>query len=121
MPKSGLLGPYQLTFDGIASAVARKSAGVYVLGHTTAEGKFLIHHVGRSDEDVGDKLRNYIGSDTMFKYGYCPTAKAAFEKECELYHDFKPPGNAMHPDRPRNSNLECPRCRFFGAGLPAGR
>lgn len=120
MAKTGLMGPYQLTFDGIASAVARRSAGVYALGHTSPEGIFRIHHVGRSDSDVGEKLRDYIGSDTMFKYGYFPSAKTAFEKECELYHDFRPPGNTIHPDRPRGSSLECPRCRFFGAGSLTG-
>jgi hypothetical protein len=115
MPKTGLMGPYHLTFDGIARAVPRKSAGVYVLGHTSPEGTFRIHHIGRSDIDVAEKLRSYIGSDTMFKYGYFPTAKAAFERECELYHDFRPPGNRIHPDRPSGSSLECPRCRFFGS------
>ncbi len=49
----------------------------------------------------------------MFKFGYFPSAEAAFERECELYHDFKPAGNRLHPDRPSRSSLECPRCRFF--------
>jgi hypothetical protein len=113
MPKTGLMGPYRLTFDGISSAVARKSPGVYVLGHTSPEGTFRIHKVGRSDTDVSEKLRDYIGTDTMFKFGYFPSAEAAFERECELYHDFKPAGNRLHPDRPSRSSLECPRCRFF--------
>ena len=66
MAKTGLRGPYQLTFDGIASAVTRQSAGVYVLGHTTDEGKFRIQYIGRSDSDVRDTLRGYIGSNTSF-------------------------------------------------------
>lgn len=115
MAKTGLIGPYQLSFDGISSAVTRRSAGVYVLGHTSTEGKFRIHYIGRSDLDVRETLRGYIGSNTSFKYGYSPSSKAAFEKECDLYHDFSPPGNKIHPDRPKGSNLECPRCRFFGA------
>lgn len=114
MAKTGLRGPYQLTFDGIASAVTRQSAGVYVLGHTTDEGKFRIQYIGRSDSDVRDTLRGYIGSNTSFKYGYYPSSKDAFLKECDLYHDFGPPGNKIHPDRPKGSSLECPRCRFFG-------
>ena len=121
MPKSGLMGPYQLTFDGISSAVTRRSAGVYALGHTDAAGTFHIQHVGRSDDDIGEKLRCYIGSNTNFKYGYFPSSKSAFEKECDLYHDFSPPGNRIHPDRPAGSSLECPRCRFFGPGRPARR
>jgi hypothetical protein len=121
MPKTGLMGPYQLTFDGISSAVTRRSAGVYALGHTDADGKFHIQHIGRSDTDVCEKLRDYIGSNTKFKYGYLPSSKTAFEKECDLFHDFTPPGNRIHPDRPAGSNLECPRCRFFGSGRRARR
>jgi hypothetical protein len=120
MAKTGLRGPYNLTFDGIASAVTRQSAGVYVLGHTTDEGKFRIQYIGRSDTDVRETLRGYIGSNTSFKYGYYPTSKEAFLKECDLYHDFSPPGNKIHPDRPKGSSLECPRCRFFGAPRPRG-
>jgi hypothetical protein len=114
MAKTGLMGPYQLTFDGISSAVTRRCAGVYALGHS-AGGKFQIHFIGRSDQDVRETLRGYIGSNTSFKYGYSPSSEAAFEKECDLYHDFSPPGNKIHPDRPKGANLECPRCRFFGA------
>jgi hypothetical protein len=118
MAKSGLLGPYKLTYDGIGSAVTRTSAGVFALGHTDANGTFRIHHIGRSDRDVGERLRDFIGSNTMFKYGYSSSAKAAFEKECALFHDFSPPGNRLHPDRPSGTNFECPRCRFFGSDRP---
>lgn len=115
MAKTGLLGPYQLTYDGIESAVTRKSAGVYVLGHMSPEGKFRIHYIGRSDTDIRETLRSRIGSNTSFKYGYFSSSKAAFEKECALYHDFSPPGNKIHPDRPKGSSSTCPHCRFFGA------
>ena len=121
MPKSGLMGPYQLSFDGISSAVTRRAAGVYALGHTGADGKFRVQHIGRSDIDVREKLRGCIGSNTMFKYGYFPSSKAAFEKECDLFHDFGPPGNRIHPDRPAGSSLECPHCRFFASERLARR
>lgn len=121
MPKTGLMGPYSLTFDGISSAVTRRSPGVYALGHTGPDGKFHIQHIGRSDTDVRDKLRGYIGSNSMFKYGYFASSRAAFEKECSLYHDFSPPGNRIHPDRPAGSSLECPHCRFFASARPAKR
>lgn len=121
MPKTGLMGPYQLTFDGISSAVTRRSAGVYALGHTGADGRFHVQHIGRSDTDVREKLRSCIGSNTTFKYGYFATSRGAFEKECDLYHDFSPPGNRIHPDRPKGSSLECPRCRFFASSRRANR
>lgn len=114
--KSGLLGSFPLTFDGITLAVKRKAPGVFALGHTGPDGKFHVKHVGRSDTDVQEKLRDYIGSANLFKFGYFATAKAAFEKECELFHDFRPPGNRVHPDRPAGTTWECPRCRIFRHG-----
>jgi hypothetical protein len=114
MAKSGLAGPYRLTYDTIDAAITRSSAGVFALGYTDPEGKFCVNHIGRADTDVKGKLRNFIGSASLFKFGYQPTSKAAFEKECELYHDFTPPGNRVHPGRPAGTSWGCPRCRIFG-------
>jgi len=114
MAKSRLYGPYQLNFDTIDAAITRNSAGVYALGYTNAEGKFCVNHVGRADADMKSKLRSYIGSATLFKFGYLPTSKAAFALECELFHDLAPPGNRVHPGRPNGTSWACPRCRIFG-------
>lgn len=114
MTNTGLLGPYHLTFDGIDAAVDRKSAGVYALGHSSHDGKFVVRHVGRSDDDVKARLRDYIGSDILFKYRYFTSPKHAFLKECELFHTFSPAGNRIHPGRQAGSNWECPYCRIYG-------
>lgn len=111
--KTGLLGPYRLNFDTIDAAITRASAGVFALGYVSPEGKFCINHVGRADTDVKGKLRNCIGSATLFKFGYLPSSKAAFERECELFHDLSPPGNRVHPGRAAGTSWECPRCRIF--------
>lgn len=114
--KTGLLGPYRLTFDGIASAVSRRSAGVYALGRNDPNGNFQVKHIGRSDTDIRDRLQECIGSDTLFKFNFYGTAQAAFEKECELFHDFSPPGNnRIHPGRTKGTHWECPRCKIFAA------
>jgi hypothetical protein len=113
MVKTGLLGPYRLNFDTIDATVTRASAGVYALGHVSPEGKFCIDHVGRSDTNLKARLRERIGSATLFKFGYLASSKAAFERECELFHDFEPPGNRVHPGRPAGTSWECPRCRIF--------
>ena len=113
MANVGLLGPYRLTFDEISSAIPRVSPGVFALGHKGPDGKFYIDVVGRADRDIREKLHNMIGSGTLFKYSCTPTTEAAFHKECELFHEFKPPGNRLHPDRIPGTNWECPRCRFF--------
>ena len=113
MTKTGLSGPYRLSFDAIDAAVTRKSAGVFALGHADPQGRFCINHVGRSDSDVRGRLLDYIGSDALFKYGYSASSQTAFEKECELFHDFGPPSNRLHPDRPKDTRWRCPRCQMF--------
>jgi hypothetical protein len=70
--------------------------------------------VGRSDADVKERLRECIGAGTHFKFDYFQSEREAFERECELFHDIRPPGNFVHPGRPKGTTLRCPRCRIFG-------
>ena len=104
MANTGLLGPYRLTFDAIDAAVTQTSPGVFALGHADPGGRFCVNHVGRSDADVKIKLRDFIGSDSLFKYGYFPSSEAAFQKECALFHDVRPPRNLVHPGRPKGTS-----------------
>lgn len=113
MTNSGLSGPYRLNFDAIAAVVTRTAAGVYALGHAGPNGKFCVNRIGRCDCDVRSRLLGFIGSDALFKYDYFPSSRAAFERECELFHDIAPPRNLVHPDRPKGTTWECPRCRIF--------
>lgn len=113
MTSTGLIGPYRLSFDAIDGVVTRKSAGVYALGYADGRGRFCVNHVGRSDIDLRGRLLDFIGSDALFKYRYCSSTQTAFEKECELFHDIGPPGNRVHPDRPRGTTWRCPRCQIF--------
>ena len=113
MANAGLLGPYRLTFEEIQNTIPRVAPGAFALGHKSPDGRFYIDYVGRAETDIRGKLQSLIGSGSLFKYGCTPNAEAAFRKECELFHDFKPPGNRMHPDRPAGTSWECPRCRFF--------
>jgi hypothetical protein len=41
------------------------------------------------------------------------SSQTAFERECDLFHDFSPPGNRLHPDRPRGTRWRCHRCEIF--------
>ena len=109
-------GPYKLDKQTIDQQVARTSPGNYALGKKNDKGTFLVGYVGRSDSDVNARLKSWVGETTrpLFKYSYAGSAKAAFEKECENYHDFDPPGNDTHPDRPDGSGWKCPRCDIFG-------
>lgn len=111
MLASALSGPYKLSYDDINFVIRRKLPGTFALGYVDQKGDFRIRYIGRSDDDVRQKLCNMIGSDQSFKYSYFMTAAAAFYKECDLFHDFRPQGNHLHPERPRGTSLECPRCR----------
>jgi hypothetical protein len=108
MASTGLYGPHQLNQQNINQYLAGKGPGVYVLDSTT-DGNFKVDYVGRSDDDLPGRLKKWIGEGyAYFKYGYYKTMKAAFEKECQIYHDFDPPDNIIHPDAPNGTNYVCP-------------
>src|SRR5690348_10484077 len=108
-------GPYALTIEGVDTNVLLKSPGAYALGQRADDGIFYIDYVGRSDEDLAGRLRQHAPERyPQFHFVYLHTAKEAFEKECQLYHDFTPPDNKVHPATPRFSILACPICGFRG-------
>lgn len=113
MPNLDMKGPYDLTDSEIDRVVTKKSRGNYALGRVRDDGTFLVSRVGRSDSDVNARLHDHAGDYKKFKFSYASSAKAAFEKECENYHDFDPADNKVHPDRPNGTNWKCPRCDHF--------
>jgi hypothetical protein len=116
MPSLGMKGPYDLNKDTIDQEVTRTSPGNYALGSKNDKGKFHVSYVGRSDSDVNSRLKSWVGKTRhpLFKFSYATSAKAAFEKECQNYHDFKPRYNDNHPDRPTGTGWKCPRCYILG-------
>ncbi len=117
MPTTGLRGPYKLDNNTIDKVVTKKSAGAYALGHTRKEKEvttFIVEYVGRADKDVNDRLKKWVGKGySHFKFEYYGSPKAAFEKECNLYHDWKNLDNKQHPDRSKDKDWQCPRCDAF--------
>ena len=114
MPQPGLKGPYLLSQGTIDQEVTRTLPGVYVLGRSS-DSKFNIEYVGRSDSDIRARLKQWVGSKyAEFEYEYYPSAEAAFEKECLLWHYFGGPegglDNENHPTPPADTNWQCPRC-----------
>ena len=104
--------------EGIKAAAAAKEAGIErttALGYVDNKGIFRVQYVGRSDTDVNDRIKDHLGENyAAFKFSYATSPKAAFEKECQNYHDFggsKKLKNNIHPDHPDNSpNWKCPVC-----------
>ena len=110
-------GSYKLDSDTINKTITKTSAGNYVLGYTK-DKTFYVKYVGRSDSDLKARLLSHVSSGRYkeFKYSYATSPKAAFEKECQNFHDFeetKQLDNNIHPDRPNSSGWECPICDIF--------
>ncbi|WP_071603291.1 hypothetical protein [Dickeya oryzae] len=107
---------YELTSEEIDRVVPPNTAGNYALGYIRGN-QFMVRYIGRSDSDVNQRLKSHIGKHplcTHFKFSTASSPKAAFEKECQNWHDFELPENQIHPDRPSNSkNWKCPCCNIF--------
>jgi hypothetical protein len=112
-------GPYPCTETATDQFVTRKSAGTYALSRSR-DGTFVVSYVGRSDDDVNGRLKHWARQNIYkrFKFTYATSPKAAFEKECVSYHDFGGTDgtmdNKVHPDRPKGTDWQCPRCNVFG-------
>jgi len=115
MPTTGLRGPYSLDNETIDRVVNQTSAGAYALGYINEEGLFVPTYVGRSDNDINKRLKDWVGSKySHFKFEYYNSPKAAFLKECNLYHDWiQQLDNKQHPERPDGTDWKCPQCDIF--------
>jgi hypothetical protein len=108
MPSAGIGRLYVLSDERIDEVVTKKLPGTFALDRRD-DRVFKVSRVGRSDGDINARLKSQVGCGyKYFTFGYSASAQAAFEKECKLYHDFEPPDNAVHPDRPEGSNWTCP-------------
>ncbi|MBA3045855.1 MAG: hypothetical protein FP824_06540 [Euryarchaeota archaeon] len=116
MASLGMEGPYELTSEKIDAIITRTSAGNYALGYMNGDS-FNVNYVGRSDNDVKKRLKDWVGEYKKFKFSYATSRKDAFEKECRNYHDFggsKSLDNKLHPERPDDATWACPVCKIFG-------
>lgn len=115
MPQLNMKGPYDFTNENVDKYITRTCAGNYALGYVDKDNAFVVQYIGRSDTDVNDRIKDHIGENhAAFKFSYATSPKAAFEKECQNYHDFggsEKLKNNIHPDHPDNSpNWKCPVC-----------
>jgi len=107
---SGLFGPYLLTDYEVRHNVIGGEIGVFALGFTAKDGVFYIDKVGRAEKDLVATLIKYEGIYKEFKFKFYETEKASYEKECELFHLFRPRDNIAHPVRPKGTRLNCRIC-----------
>ena len=112
-------GPHSLTAQMIAEFVTRTCAGNYALGRVQENGLCVLY-VGRSDHDIARQLRSWTSQHARYKlfvFSYAPNSRAAFDKECEDFHDFggtERLDNPAHPTPPAKIDWLCPRCDFLG-------
>lgn len=83
---------------------------MYAVGFTGKDGVFYIDRVGRSEKTLAETLKKFEGIYKEFKFMFYATEKASFEKECDLFHLFKPRDNIAHPKGPKGTRLKCPTC-----------
>lgn|GEM_PF-1365619 len=88
------------------------SASVFVLGGIRKgdDGKprFQIRFVSHVDGDLGQELRKYIGKYKGFRFKFFRSTHNAYDRECQIYHDFKPRENTQHPTKPKHTKFLCP-------------
>ena len=118
MVRLNMYGSYMLDSKTVNVTITKTSAGNYALGYTK-DKTFYVKYVGRSDSDLKARLLSHVSSGRYkeFKYSYATSPKAAFEKECQNFHDFggiEKLDNDMHPDLPDNSkNWKFPVCEKY--------
>jgi len=108
----GLDGDHSLTSWAIELKVRQRSGGAYALGiELLPNGEIPVKYVGRADHDLNNRLKEHAseGRYKYFAFIYCASVVAAYEKECELYHNFGNLDNAVHPIKP-NPSCKCPHC-----------
>ncbi len=112
MTSPKLYGPFKLTEQAIDAHLQADSPGVYALGYTR-NNLFIVNYIGRADADLKADLRNHLpGPYEHFKFTYALSARDAFEKQCELYHEYAGLDNKYHPCPPHALDLRCPRCKL---------
>ena len=110
MKSLGMDGPFVFNASEIDKQITCTSEGNYALGRINDEGSFVVKY-------VGFKIVSAAIAQASLESGYGTSPKAAFEKECENYHDFGGSAkldNKIHPDRPDGASWKCPRCNKFG-------
>ena len=111
MAQSGLQGPYPFTekaiIDFVVNSSDRSSASVFALGTRKNKG-FLILRVGHVDGDLAEALTKFLGQYDHFRFKFYSSTRLVYEKECLLYHKFRPRDNIEHPVKPRNTRFTCP-------------
>lgn len=99
-----LQGPFPI--EEVSARVSAGVMGVYVLSSDGLEPTY----VGRSDFDLQRRILQSAseGDYVAFWFDYATSPMDAYKYECELYHEYNPLDNEIHPAAPENTNWRCP-------------
>jgi hypothetical protein len=110
MAMPDMIGPLPLTRAAIDEEFRVKLAGAYVIGSRTPEQVMKVPYVGRSDDDLGGRLRTHVGNYDAFAYVIADSPQQAYELQCQIYHELMPSRNTQHPYKPTGVKCACPVC-----------
>jgi hypothetical protein len=106
-------GPFVLTSKKIDKEITKTSPGAYQLSNLIDSVKY----VGRADNDIYVRLKQWLGKYKYFWYSYATSPKDAFEQECNSYHYYGGTQghleNDKHPQCPEGTTWRCPKCNIF--------
>ncbi|HEY5122454.1 MAG TPA: hypothetical protein VIK14_01825 [Ignavibacteria bacterium] len=99
----------------IDKKVPKGIVGNFLLGESTSENNnFSVLSLGRSDTDLNQELKKYVGNYNHFQFSYAFSKYDAFFLECTHYHVFKELAKDIHdkehPKAPEGCNWFCPVC-----------
>ena len=115
MTNSHLYGPFELKSSTIDKKVPKGIVGNFLLGESNHENNgFSVLSIGRSDIDLNEELKKYVGDYKHFQFSYAFSKYDAFYLECTHYHIFKELAanvkDREHPEVPEDCNWFCPVC-----------
>jgi hypothetical protein len=106
-----MVGPFGLTPDAVKRL---EGPGIYFLGAPAEAGGVVVCYVGKAD-DLGQRLRRWIGRRALFWYRCTESVNGSYFSECAEFHRYGKAlhlDNRIHPARPPGSRL--PLCSRKG-------
>lgn len=120
MASLGMGKAYPLTTENV-NLYVENEIGNYAFGISVSNG-WRVLYVGRSDSQLRTEVLQQANLHKMldknnyeFKFSYAKNVTAAYEKECQNYHDFETSPylqNLEHPAKPKDNGHYC--CPIIG-------
>jgi len=105
---------YKMTEEVINEKVRDYIKGVFVLGISNRDNKFIPLFLYRSEQDLKkDLLRKLKNNFEYFWFEKSKNIKESYILECKLFHDYFNKEGQYHPRKPIDTEFICPFCDQF--------